>query len=111
MPADLRPDLEAILLQLTKLNNTAEQILAKVSAVIHVRVVNPNAPPQFTGPSEITDGVVGQTRALTGFDPDGDTIAWSMDAHALATISPAGVLTLNQAGEGDITVYMDDGKP
>jgi hypothetical protein len=91
----------------------------KLNTVIMVRAVNANSPPQYTGPSTINDLVVGQGRALQGFDPDGDVITWSLtdpvDGQKVS-ITPQGVLTaLVPLGSSDslvpITVTLDDGKP
>lgn len=88
--------------------------MAKVSAVITITAVVPNAPPQYTGPTELVDLVVGQARALEGFDPDGDQITWSVDPADAAKVSvtPSGALTplVPLAGEA-VTVWLDDGKP
>lgn len=88
-------------------------VMAKVSAVIKITAVNPNAPPQYTGPTTIADAVVGQGLALQGFDPDNDQITWSVDpANAeQVSVSPAGVLTPLVPLNGEaITVWLDDGK-
>jgi len=106
----LRYTLGDVVAEQQRSNELLGAILAKVSAVINVTVVAGNAPPQFIGPLEIKDGVVGKTRALQGFDPDGDPIVWSMDQSNLATISPSGVLTFVAPGTGAITVHLDDGK-
>ena len=89
-------------------------VIMKVSAVIKLTAVRPNAPPQYTGPTTILDGVVGQGIALQGFDPDNDPITWSVDpANAeQVSVSPAGVLTPLVPLNGEaITVWLDDGKP
>lgn len=106
--------LEDILGEVRRGNEIAEAILAKVSAVITVRAVNANAPPQYTGPTTINDLVVGLGRALLGMDPDGDPIVWSIDPanSAQASVTPQGVLTPLVPLDGvAITVWLDDGKP
>lgn len=88
-------------------------IMAKVAAVIKIIAVPPNAPPQYTGPSEIKDAVVGKTIALEGFDPDGDQITWTVDPADVKKVSvtPGGVLTpLVVLDEEAVTVWLDDGK-
>lgn len=96
------------------LRNEQGLITMKVQAVITLTAVQPNAPPQYTGPAEIVDLVVGQARALEGFDPDGDAITWSVDPADAAKVSvtPGGALTalVPLAGEA-VTVWLDDGKP
>jgi len=91
--------------------------VARVPVVLNVIAVNTNAPPQYTGPNEINDLVVGAGRQLQAFDPDGDLITWSVDPanDQQVSVSPAGVLTaLMPLGAGGapiaITVWMDDGK-
>lgn len=87
--------------------------MANVSAVIKITAVNPNAPPQYTGPTTILNGVVGVGIALQGFDPDNDTITWSVDpANAeKVSVSAAGILTPLVPLNGEaITVWLDDGK-
>jgi len=110
MPS-LRYTLGDVVAEQQRSNKLLEAILAKVSAVITVKIDGANAPPQFVGPTEVLDGVVGATIGLQGFDPDGDPITWSMDASPLATVSPAGVLKFIAPGTGAITVHLDDGKP
>lgn len=93
--------------------NAEGQVMAKVAAVIKITAVNPNAPPQYTGPTTIADAVVGQGLALQGFDPDNDPITWSVDPtnKEQVSVSPAGVLTPLVPLNGEaITVWLDDGK-
>lgn len=94
-------------------NSTEGEIVAKVSAVITLTAVPANAPPQYTGPASINDLVVGVGRQLQGFDPDGDTITWSV-AAADATkisVSAGGVLTaLQPLSNAAVTIELDDGK-
>lgn len=95
------------------LTNSEGNIMAKVSAVIKITAVVPNAPPQYTGPTTILDGVVGKGVALQGFDPDNDPITWSVDpANAeQVSVNAAGVLTPLVPLDGvAITVWLDDGK-
>lgn len=106
--------LEQLLAEVRRGNDLAEAILAKVSAVITVRAVGANAPPQYTGPTSLLDLVVGQGRALQGFDPDGDAIAWSVDPADAAKVgvTAGGVLTpLVPLADVAVTVWLDDGKP
>jgi hypothetical protein len=93
-------------------NQLLEAILAKVSQILNIIAVDANAPPQYTGPTTINDLVVGQGRALQGFDPDGDTIIWSIDPadEAKATVTTGGILTAIVPLNGPITVWLDDGK-
>jgi len=87
--------------------------MSKVAVVITITAVQPNAPPQYTGPDIIDDLVVGVGRQLDGFDPDGDTVQWSIDPadEAFATVSASGVLTALAPSEARaITVWLDDGK-
>jgi hypothetical protein len=88
--------------------------VAKVAFVLTLTAVDANDDPQYTGPEVINDLVIGVGEQLQGFDPDGDTITWSVDpAHAdKVTISPSGVLTaLVPLDAAAITGYMDDGTP
>lgn len=88
--------------------------MAKISVALTLTAVQANAPPQYTGPLTINDLVVGQGRALQGFDPDGDVIIWSVDPAfaSQVTVSPAGVLTALVPLTGvAVTVFLDDGKP
>ena len=87
--------------------------MAKVAIVVTITAVNPNGPPQYTGPEVIDDLVVGVGRQLDGFDPDGDAIAWSIDPNdeSFASVSSSGVLIAKAPTEGRaITVWLDDGK-
>lgn len=103
---------EDIVLEIKRSNQLLEAILAKVAAILNVVAVEPNAPPQYTGPTDINDLVVGVGRQLEGFDPDGDSITWSLDAADAerATVSPEGVLVMTAPYDGAITVWLDDGK-
>jgi len=88
--------------------------MSKVAVGITITAVNPNAPPQYTGPDVINDLVVNVGRQLEGFDPDGDIVTWSIDPAdaSVASVSPAGVLeALAPTADHAITVWMDDGKP
>jgi hypothetical protein len=101
-----------IVLEIRRSNQLLEAILAKVAAILNVIAVEPNAPPQYTGPTDINDLVVGVGRQLEGFDPDGDSLTWSIDpANAeQGTVSPEGVLVMTTPYDGAITVWLDDGK-
>lgn len=104
---------EDMLVELRRSNQLAEAILAKVSAVITVRAVQPNAAPQYTGPTAMLDLVVGQARALEGFDPDGDAITWSVDPASAdkVAVTPGGALTpLVPLNDEAVTIWLDDGK-
>ena len=101
------------LLLLGSLRNAKGEITMKVKAVITISAVNPNAPPQYTGPSKIVDLVVGTGRALQGFDPDNDVITWSVDPTNAeqVSVSPEGILTALVPLKGAaITVWLDDGR-
>lgn len=86
----------------------------KISVVLTLSAVLSNAPPQYQGPTTITDLVVGVGRQLQAFDPDGDRITWSVDPTDAAKVSltAGGVLTalVPLVGEA-ITIFLDDGKP
>lgn len=99
-------------------NQLLEEIMAKVQVVINLIAVKPNSPPQYTGPTTINDLVIGVGRQLQGFDPDGDTITWSVDPEfeALVEVTPGGVLTAKSAlgasgAPQAVTIWLDDGKP
>lgn len=99
-------------------NQLLGEIMAKVAVILNLVASKPNAPPQYTGPTTINDLVIGVGRQLQGFDPDGDTIAWSVDPEfkELVDITPGGVLTaktaLGTAGTPQaVTIWLDDGKP
>lgn len=112
-PSTERGVLESILAEIRRGNEISEAILAKVSAVITVRAVQPNSAPQYTGPTSMLDLVVGQARALEGFDPDGDQITWSVDPASASKVSvtPGGALTpLVPLNDEAVTVWLDDGK-
>lgn len=88
--------------------------VAKVSVVLTLTAVPANAPPQYTGPTIINDLVVGQGRALQGFDPDGDVVIWGMepDSAGLISVSAGGVITALAPLNGQaVTITLDDGKP
>jgi hypothetical protein len=91
--------------------------LAKVTQILNVIAVDANDPPQYTGPTTINDLVVGVGRQLVGMDPDGDTIAWTIDPadKDKAELTTAGILTMkvpygSTGTPAPITVYLDDGK-
>lgn len=99
-------------------NQLLEEIMAKVQVVINLIAFKPNSPPQYTGPTTINDLVIGVGRQLQGFDPDGDTITWSVDPEfeALVEVTPGGVLTAKSALGASgvpqaVTIWLDDGKP
>lgn len=99
-------------------NQLLEEIMAKVQVVINLIAFKPNSPPQYTGPTTINDLVIGVGRQLQGFDPDGDTITWSVDPafKDLVDVTPGGILTPKVAlGTPEqpqaITIWLDDGKP
>lgn len=95
------------------ITNERGEVVGRVATVITLTAVPANAPPQYTGPSVINDLVVGQGRALQGFDPDGDVIRWSIDPAdaARASVSADGVLVaLEPLANVAVTVWLDDGK-
>lgn len=87
--------------------------MAQISVTITVTAVAQNSPPEYAGPTEILDGVVGGTFDLGqfGFDADGDTIIWSMEPNSVAEISEAGLISWLAPGTTSITVTLSDGKP
>lgn len=95
-------------------NPTTGAIVAKIAIVLTLAAVQSNAPPQYTGPSSILDLVVGVGRQLQGFDPDGDTIVWSIgpDDAAKVSVTSGGILTaITPMSGAPVTVFLDDGKP
>ena len=88
--------------------------MGRLAVVLTLTAVPANAPPQYTGPLTINDLVVGVGRQLQGFDPDGDTVMWSVDPVDVSkvSVSAQGVLTPLLALDGAaVTVWLDDGKP
>ena len=88
--------------------------MGRLAVVLTLTAVPANAPPQYTGPAIINDLVVGVGRQLQGFDPDGDTVMWSVDPADVTKVSMSvqGVLTPLLALDAiPVTVWLDDGKP
>lgn len=100
-------------------NPTTGDVVAKVSVVLNLIAVKPNAPPQMTGPTTITDLVIGVPRALEGImDPDGDivTVRVKPGFESKISVTPQGVLmalvALGSAGQPEaVEIELDDGKP
>lgn len=97
--------------------NPQGEIVAKVVVSLQVVAVVANHPPQYTGPTTMTDLVVNVGRQLQGIDPDaGDTIRWTIDPanEADATVSVSGLFTPKRpigtpGNPATIIVHMDDG--
>lgn len=93
-------------------------IVAKVTVVLSLLAVLPNAPPQYTGPTTITDLIVGVGRQLQFMDPDGDPVTVTVKAAFAqkCSVTPQGVLVaLVPLGAGGVPeaveIELDDGKP
>lgn len=88
-------------------------VLSRVDATLVFLPLNQNTPPQYTGPSVISDLIVGVGRQLQGVDANGDPITWSVPAaHASKiSITPGGVLTaLVPLTNSVVQVVLDDGR-
>jgi hypothetical protein len=103
------------------ISNPQGEVMAKVTVVLSIIAVAPNAPPQMDPAARtITNLTVGVPRALGGIsDPDGDQVTVTVKAgfENKISVTPAGVLTalvpLGNAEDGiseAVEIELDDGK-